>query len=173
VTHSSNGPNDPTRVSGGVEVRTIGPYRLLQRVGEGGMGEVWLAEQTAPLRRRVALKVIKAGMDSRQVIARFEVDRYDEANALYLKALNGQRRVLGDGHPETQLTVDKLEKMYDSQHRDREAEALLLTTYDRLDDRQSDAKERLARALESFYDRRGEAGKAAVWRAKAGAGVPR
>ena len=44
--------------------RTIGPYRLLQLVGEGGMGEVWLAEQTHPVRRKVALKVIKAGMDT-------------------------------------------------------------------------------------------------------------
>jgi len=54
---------------------TIGPYRLLQRVGEGGMGEVWLAEQTHPVRRSVAIKVIKAGMDSAQVIARFEAER--------------------------------------------------------------------------------------------------
>jgi non-specific serine/threonine protein kinase/serine/threonine-protein kinase len=53
----------------------IGPYRLLQRVGEGGMGEVWLAEQAAPVRRQVALKVIKSGMDTAQVIARFEAER--------------------------------------------------------------------------------------------------
>ena len=55
--------------------RTIGPYRLLQLVGEGGMGEVWLAEQTHPVRRQVALKVIKAGMDTAQVVARFEAER--------------------------------------------------------------------------------------------------
>jgi serine/threonine protein kinase/tetratricopeptide (TPR) repeat protein len=55
--------------------REIGPYRLLQRVGEGGFGEVFLAEQTSPVRRRVALKLIKPGMDSRQVIARFEAER--------------------------------------------------------------------------------------------------
>jgi hypothetical protein len=42
----------------------IGPYRLLQQIGEGGMGVVWMAEQTAPVRRRVAVKVIKPGMDS-------------------------------------------------------------------------------------------------------------
>ena len=54
---------------------TIGPYRLLQRVGEGGMGEVWLAEQTRPVHRQVALKVIKAGMDTAQVVARFEAER--------------------------------------------------------------------------------------------------
>ena len=55
--------------------QTIGPYRLLQLVGEGGMGEVWLAEQTRPVHRQVALKVIKAGMDTAQVVARFEAER--------------------------------------------------------------------------------------------------
>ena len=53
----------------------IGPYRLSRLIGEGGMGEVWLAEQSTPVRRRVALKLIKAGMDTRQVIARFEAER--------------------------------------------------------------------------------------------------
>ena len=53
----------------------IGPYRLLERVGEGGMGEVYLAEQEEPVRRRVALKLVKAGMDTREVIARFEAER--------------------------------------------------------------------------------------------------
>ncbi len=55
--------------------RRIGPYRLLQLIGEGGMGEVWLAEQLEPVRRKVALKVIKAGMDTKQVVARFESER--------------------------------------------------------------------------------------------------
>jgi non-specific serine/threonine protein kinase/serine/threonine-protein kinase len=55
--------------------RTIGPYRLLQLIGEGGMGEVWLAEQAQPVRRQVALKVIKAGMDTRHVLARFDAER--------------------------------------------------------------------------------------------------
>jgi non-specific serine/threonine protein kinase/serine/threonine-protein kinase len=55
--------------------RTIGPYRLQQLIGEGGMGEVWLAEQTHPVRRQVALKVIKAGMDTAQVVSRFEAER--------------------------------------------------------------------------------------------------
>src|SRR5437762_10319699 len=53
----------------------IGPYKLLQQIGEGGMGTVWMAEQTQPVQRKVALKVIKPGMDSRQVIARFEAER--------------------------------------------------------------------------------------------------
>lgn len=55
--------------------RQIGPYRLLELIGEGAMGEVYLAEQTVPVQRRVALKVIKPGMDSRDVIARFELER--------------------------------------------------------------------------------------------------
>jgi serine/threonine protein kinase len=53
----------------------IGAYKLLQQLGEGGMGTVYMAEQEQPVRRRVALKVIKAGMDSKQVIARFEAER--------------------------------------------------------------------------------------------------
>src|SRR5438445_176101 len=53
----------------------IGPYKLLQQIGEGGMGTVFMAEQTQPVQRKVALKVIKAGMDSRQVVARFEAER--------------------------------------------------------------------------------------------------
>src|SRR5262249_43250334 len=53
----------------------IGRYKLLQRVGEGGFGAVFMAEQTEPVVRRVALKIIKAGMDTRQGIARFEAGR--------------------------------------------------------------------------------------------------
>ncbi len=53
----------------------IGPYKLLQQIGEGGMAVVFLAEQSRPIRRKVALKLIKPGMDSRQVIARFEAER--------------------------------------------------------------------------------------------------
>jgi serine/threonine protein kinase len=53
----------------------IGPYHLIQLLGEGGMGEVWLAEQKQPVRRRVAVKLIKAGMDTREVVARFESER--------------------------------------------------------------------------------------------------
>ena len=53
----------------------IGPYKLLEQIGEGGFGVVFLAEQQRPVRRRVALKVIKPGMDSRQVVTRFEAER--------------------------------------------------------------------------------------------------
>src|SRR5258708_39551965 len=53
----------------------IGRYKILERVGEGGCGVVYVAEQTDPVRRRVALKVIKLGMDTKQVVARFEAER--------------------------------------------------------------------------------------------------
>jgi WD40 repeat protein/serine/threonine protein kinase len=53
----------------------MGPYKLLEQIGEGGFGVVFLAEQTQPVRRKVALKVLKAGMDTRQVVARFEAER--------------------------------------------------------------------------------------------------
>ena len=53
----------------------IGRYKLLQQIGEGGFGTVWMAEQIEPVSRRVALKIIKAGMDTREVIARFEAER--------------------------------------------------------------------------------------------------
>jgi eukaryotic-like serine/threonine-protein kinase len=59
----------------GLAARQIGPYRLLQLLGEGGMGEVWLAEQKQPIHRTVALKLIKAGMDTKAVVARFESER--------------------------------------------------------------------------------------------------
>jgi tetratricopeptide (TPR) repeat protein/serine/threonine protein kinase len=53
----------------------IGPYKLVEPIGEGGMGTVWMAQQTEPVKRLVAIKLIKAGMDSKQVIARFEAER--------------------------------------------------------------------------------------------------
>ena len=53
----------------------VGRYKLLQKIGEGGMGDVYMAEQTEPVIRKVALKIIKLGMDTRQVVARFEAER--------------------------------------------------------------------------------------------------
>src|SRR5262245_30827302 len=55
--------------------QTIGRYKLLEKIGEGGCGVVYVAEQTEPVRRRVALKVIKLGMDTKAVVARFEAER--------------------------------------------------------------------------------------------------
>ena len=53
----------------------IGRYKLLEKIGEGGFGVVWMAEQEEPVRRRVALKIIKLGMDTKEVVARFEAER--------------------------------------------------------------------------------------------------
>jgi eukaryotic-like serine/threonine-protein kinase len=66
MTYDGSSPNLPDH---------IGPYKILGLLGEGGMGVVYLAEQSSPIRRRVALKVLKAGMDTRQVVARFESER--------------------------------------------------------------------------------------------------
>src|SRR5262249_25806060 len=59
----------------GVGAVLAGRYKLVEEIGEGGMGTVWMAQQTAPVKRPVAVKVIKAGMDSRAVLARFEAER--------------------------------------------------------------------------------------------------
>jgi serine/threonine protein kinase len=64
-------PAAPTEAPGDC----IGPYKLLQKIGEGGCGTVYMAGQEAPVRRRVALKVIKLGMDTKEVVARFEAER--------------------------------------------------------------------------------------------------
>jgi serine/threonine protein kinase/tetratricopeptide (TPR) repeat protein len=71
----------------------IGPYKLLQQIGEGGMGIVFMAEQQEPVRRKVALKIIKPGMDSTQVMARFEAER----QALALMDHQNIARVLDAG----------------------------------------------------------------------------
>jgi serine/threonine protein kinase/tetratricopeptide (TPR) repeat protein len=67
--------SDARRPAGPAAGDRVGPYKLLEPIGEGGMGEVWAAEQADPIRRRVALKLIKPGMDSRGVLARFEAER--------------------------------------------------------------------------------------------------
>jgi serine/threonine protein kinase len=72
--HDKGPPGSAGPPSGSAGAR-VGSYKLLQLLGEGGMGAVWAAEQTEPVRRRVALKVIKPGMDSRNVLRRFEAER--------------------------------------------------------------------------------------------------
>ena len=76
---SSGSPNlTPTAAAEPLAERpgtTIGRYRLMEQIGEGGMGVVFVAEQEKPIRRKVALKVIKPGMDTKEVIARFEAER--------------------------------------------------------------------------------------------------
>jgi serine/threonine protein kinase len=62
----------PSREGSGTD---LGPYKLLEQIGEGGFGVVFLAEQVQPIRRRVALKVLKPGMDTKQVVARFQAER--------------------------------------------------------------------------------------------------
>jgi serine/threonine protein kinase len=71
----------------------IGPYRLEQKLGEGGMGAVWVAEQAEPVKRRVALKLIKPGMDSVQIVRSFEAER----QALALMDHHNIARILDDG----------------------------------------------------------------------------
>ena len=83
---SRHSPNAPT-------AQTIDPYKLIEEIGEGSMGIVFLAEQVQPVRRQVAIKVIKPGMDTRQVIARFEAER----QALALMDHTGIVRVLDAG----------------------------------------------------------------------------
>jgi eukaryotic-like serine/threonine-protein kinase len=86
----------------------IGPYKLLQQIGEGGMGTVFMAEQTHPVQRKVALKVIKPGMDSRQVIARFEAER----QALALMDHVNIARVLDAGTTESGLPYFVMELVH-------------------------------------------------------------
>src|SRR5579862_8581676 len=78
---SGHGENDDGRAADLLHFRgdqtgdPIGGYKLLQKLGEGGMGSVWSARQDAPVRREVALKLIKFGMDTKEVLARFEAER--------------------------------------------------------------------------------------------------
>src|ERR1700694_5689973 len=71
----SENPWAATVTDAAVQSKTIGPYQLVRELGLGGMGQVWLAEQTEPVRRRVALKLIKAGMCDAAVVPRFYAER--------------------------------------------------------------------------------------------------
>jgi serine/threonine protein kinase/tetratricopeptide (TPR) repeat protein len=94
LAQASGEPSPAQHLAAELEPGTrLGPYRLLERIGEGGFGTVYLAEQREPIRRRVALKVIKLGMDTRQVIARFEAER----QALALMTHSNIARVLDVG----------------------------------------------------------------------------
>src|SRR5512138_3613861 len=86
-------PQDNAEVVG----QTIGRYKLLQPIGEGGCGVVYVAEQEEPVHRRVALKVIKLGMDTKEVVARFEAER----QALALMDHPNIAKVLDGGATET------------------------------------------------------------------------
>jgi serine/threonine protein kinase/tetratricopeptide (TPR) repeat protein len=71
----SESPWTTTVAEAAAEPKTVGPYRLIRELGVGGMGQVWLAEQTEPVRRRIALKLIKAGMYDAAVVQRFQAER--------------------------------------------------------------------------------------------------
>ena len=90
------------------ESKRIGPYKLLQKLGEGGYGVVYMAEQEQPIRRRVALKIIKLGMDTKNVIARFEAER----QALALMDHPNIARVLDAGATETGRPYFVMELVY-------------------------------------------------------------
>src|SRR5262245_59688915 len=93
-------PGMPTAEFPGISERPgtmVGPYKLMEKIGEGGFGLVFVAEQTEPVNRKVALKVIKPGMDSKQVIARFEAER----QALAMMDHPNIARVLDAGTTET------------------------------------------------------------------------
>jgi serine/threonine protein kinase/tetratricopeptide (TPR) repeat protein len=91
------GGEDVPRGRSDVDGDHIGPYRLMERLGEGGFGVVYMARQESPLKRRVALKIIKLGMDTKQVVARFEAER----QALALMDHPGIAKVFDAGTTET------------------------------------------------------------------------
>lgn len=102
------GSNDNAAASSLTSARVpkcIGPYKLLEPIGEGGMGVVYLAAQEKPVRRKVAIKIIKPGMDSRQVIARFEAER----QALALMEHPNIAKVLDAGTTDTGLPYFAME----------------------------------------------------------------
>jgi serine/threonine protein kinase len=87
----------PAFVPAGAAAGTrVAPYELLEQIGEGGMGSVWMAEQQQPVQRKVTLKIIKPGMDTREVVARFEAER----QALALMDHPNIARVLDGGTTE-------------------------------------------------------------------------
>lgn len=77
----------------GAPPERIGPYRILEPIGEGGMGQVYVAERREPLKQKVAIKIIKPGMDSREVLARFDAER----QALALMDHHNVSRVIDAG----------------------------------------------------------------------------
>jgi hypothetical protein len=107
--------------------RRIGPYKLLQKIGEGGCGVVYMAEQEKPVRRRVALKIIKLGMDTKSVIARFEAER----QALAMMDHPNIARVLEAGATEAGRPYFVMELVH----------GIRITEY--CDDRQLDTRQRL------------------------------
>jgi hypothetical protein len=96
----------------------LGPYKLLEKIGEGGCGVVYVAEQTEPVRRRVALKVIKVGMDTKAVVARFE--DYAEAEPFLIESCQGlqQRRASLSPHLNAPRRIteslERLVQLYDA-----------------------------------------------------------
>ncbi len=101
LSHMADAPNfrEQASLASADEVvgKQIGPYKILQQIGEGGCGVVYMAEQEKPVRRRVALKVIKLGMDTKSVIARFDAER----QALAMMDHPNIARVLDAGATET------------------------------------------------------------------------
>jgi serine/threonine protein kinase len=112
---------------------TIGPYKLIQPLGEGGMGAVWMAQQTEPVKRLVALKLIKPGMDSKQVLARFEAER--QALALMdhphiAKVLNADATAAGRPYFVMELVKGvPITKYCDDQRRQHRASSLLILLF--------------------------------------------
>lgn len=91
--HHASGDNNSFLTLDGRDPDRIGPYRILQRLGEGGMGIVYAAEQREPVRRRVAIKVLRGGSGSREVLARFDIER----QALALMNHAGIARIVDAG----------------------------------------------------------------------------